>query len=57
MVKIPLNELKKLFEQYKHYENEVALLQKEVNFYRKTAGKPTKNTVAMALADWALVIL
>lgn len=51
MVKIPLNELRKLFEQYKHYENEVAILQKEVNFYRKTAGKPTKNTVALALAD------
>ena len=51
MVKIPLSELKKLYEQCKYFENEVTVLQKEVTFYRKTAGKITKNTVALALAD------
>lgn len=52
MIKIPLNELKKLYDQYKLYENEVSLLQKELNFYRKTASKNSKNSVALALADW-----
>ncbi len=52
MVKIPLNELKKMYEQCRHYEEEVEVLQKELNFYRKTASKNNRNSVALALADW-----
>jgi hypothetical protein len=51
MVKIPLNELKKMYEQCRHYEEEVEVLQKELNFYRKTASKNNRNSVALALAE------